>query len=78
MFRNLGIHVIEFPSKRFGYVGSLPPALGEMVPATTADIMGGRAYTHPTTGDVLTIKFPSFETRSEAIAHAIAHGFTVR
>lgn len=65
MFSKLGIHIIQYPTGRWGFVGSLPPALGDMVPATTADIMGGRAYTGPT-GETVTIKFPSFATKVEA------------
>lgn len=72
---NLGLHVIQFPSKRFGFVGSIPTALGEIVPATTSDVMAGRAHRSPT-GEILTIRFPTFDTESEALAHATAHGFT--
>ena len=78
MFGNLGVHVIEFPSKRFGFVGTLPAALGTVVPASTADVMGGRAFRDPGTGEAVTVKFPSFETRVEAIEYAELKGVSVR
>lgn len=69
MFRNLGIHIIMFPSGRYGYVGSLPPELGSVVRATVQDIMAGRAATNPHDGEAYTVKFPTFETRFEAQEH---------
>ena len=36
-------HLIQYPSGRFGYVGSVPTSLSDMVPATVSDIMAGRA-----------------------------------
>ena len=77
MFGNLGVHVIDFPSGRFGFVGTLPAALGNPVTASRADIMAGRAFTAPS-GEVLTMAFPSFETRDAAVAYATARGITVR
>lgn len=74
MFANLGLRVHEFPSGRFGYVGSVPSALGEWVPATESDVMGGRA-TRAADGSLVAIRFPSFATAEEAIAHAHAKGF---
>ena len=63
---NLGVHVIQFPSGRYGFVGTLPSSLG--IPATSAaDAMSGRKT-----------KFPSFETRQDAIDHAASQGVTVR
>ena len=78
MFGNLGVHIIQYPTGRFGFVGTLPGILGDIVPATTADVMGGRAHEHPHTGEIVTIKFPSFETRDAAIAHATSRGVAVR
>jgi len=76
-FDRLGIHVIQFPSKRWGFVGTLPAALGDVVPASTADVMGGRAYTAPD-GQIVTVKFPSFATEAEARAHTAARGVACR
>ena len=44
MFGNVGLHVIKFPSGRYGYVGSVPSSLGNEVKANRSDIMGGRAF----------------------------------
>lgn len=76
MFQNLGLHVISFPTGRFGFRGTVPGLLGTMVPATTDDIMGGRAFTH--NGKTVTTKFPSFETREAAIQFAKDRGCEVR
>jgi hypothetical protein len=74
MFGNLGLHVIKFPSGRFGFVGSIPLALGYDVPATTAAIMGGRTYTNAA-GECVERKFPTFETETEAREFAKSKGF---
>ena len=66
MFGNFGVHIIQYPSGRFGFVGSLPSCLG--VPATSfADAMAGR-----------TVQFPSFDTRKDAIDHAAKFGVKVQ
>lgn len=44
MFSNLGLHIMQFPSKRWGYVGSIPTALGSEQPATSGDVLGNRAH----------------------------------
>lgn len=75
MFGNLGLHVIKFPSGKFGYVGSIPIDLATMVPATTSDVMGGRA-SRDETGKLVAPKFPAFDTESEAIEFALSKGFT--
>jgi hypothetical protein len=78
MFDFKGVtRIIQYPTKRFGYVGSVPPVLGDVVKATTADIMGGRAFTCPD-GTAGTMKFPSFETEAEARTFAASKGVTVR
>ena len=76
MFRNLGVHITRFPSGRFGFVGSLPIALGGFVPATTGDVMGGRAM-RDDSGALVAPKFPAFETEAEARAHAAERGVTL-
>ena len=65
---NLGLHIIEFPSKRFGFVGNIPLVLGEMVEPTKADVMAGRII-YDKNGDGWTVKFPSFETRDAAVVY---------
>lgn len=76
MFGNLGVHVIKHSSGRYGFVGSLPQVLATMVPATTADVMAGRAVETP--DGLRAPKFPVFETREAAVEFAASKGVEVR
>jgi len=76
MFGNLGVHVIQFPSKRFGFVGTLPVALASIRAATTADVMGGRAYINDH-GALVAPHFPVFATEAEARAFAASVAVTL-
>lgn len=78
MFTNMGVHIIESKPGCHIYVGSIPAILGETVKATTADIMGGRAWTDKTTGETVTIKFPRFDTRQAAVDFAESKGVSVK
>jgi len=71
MFTNLGVHIHRFPTGRYGFVGSLPIALGDLVPATTADVLGCRTVASAD-GRTLAPRFPTFETEQEARLHATA------
>ena len=71
---NVSLHIIDLPSGRFGYVGSIPTDLCEKVPADRAAILGQRAFSDPETGDQMMWKAPSFKTLEEAIAHAKDRG----
>ena len=71
---NLSLHIIEFPSGRFGFVGSIPTDICEQVPADRAAILGQRAFSDPETNDPMMWKAPSFETVEAAIAHAKGRG----
>lgn len=62
--------IIQFPSGKYGYVGSIPLQLGSEIRATRSDIMGGRAFRNGK-GEIVTIKFPSFETREDAQLHML-------
>lgn len=73
MFKNLPLCVIQFPSGRYGYVGSVPMTLGTMVPATQSDVMGGRAV-RDDSGALVAPKFPTFETANEAVEFAEFRG----
>ena len=66
-------NIIQFPSGRFGFVGNLPAPLGDKVSATKEDVMAGRAW-RDEDGTTVTIKFPSFTTREEAIEHMRSRG----
>mgnify|MGYP001579968304 CR=1 FL=1 len=69
MFKNLGLHIIKFPSGRYGFVGSIPTTLGTEIMASTAAVMGGRAYRNAE-GEIVELKFPSFDTEAKAQAFA--------
>lgn len=76
MFSNLGLHVIEPKTGVFIFVGSVPAALATLVPATTADVMAGRAF--KANGALVAPKFPTFPTAVAAVAFAAAAGFTAK
>lgn len=77
MFGNLGLHVIKNPAGTFSYVGSIPTDLGRQVPATTAAVMGQRAF-RADDGSIVEWKFPVFATREEAVQFAAERGHEVR
>lgn len=62
---NYGLHIIQFPSGRYGFVGSIPAALGHEVPADKSAVMGGRAYRNAK-GEIVELKFPTFASEQEA------------
>jgi hypothetical protein len=76
MFSNLGLHVIKYPTGKYGYVGTIPRALGKEVPASADDVMAGRWYTNAE-GKTVTTKFPIFSTSAEAVTFAKGKGFKV-
>ena len=77
MFGNMGLHTIQYPTKKWGFVGSIPVALGEQVPATTSAVMGGRAFWNEKK-ELVEWKFPVFESQEAAIEFAKAKGCEVR
>ena len=68
--KNVSLHIIKFPSGRFGYVGAIPTDTCKRVPADRAAILGQRAFRDPETGEPMMWKAPSFDTLEDAIAHA--------
>jgi hypothetical protein len=76
MFGNLGLHIIQFPSGRFGFVGNIPTTLGLEIPASTAAVMGCRTHRNAA-GELLEWKFPSFNTEAEAREFALSRGCTL-
>ena len=76
MFSNMGLHIIKFPTGKFGYVGSIPVDLATEVPATTADVMGGRCHYGPNK-ELLSYKFPVFDSRVDAVKFAESKGHKV-
>ena len=72
----LGLHIIRFPSGRFGYVGFIPHALCQAIPADKSAILGGRAF-RAASGELLEWKAPAFDSAQEARAFAADRGFEV-
>ena len=76
MLGNLGLHIIKFPSGKFGFVGSIPTILAEEIPATTAAVLGCRTHRNAV-GDLVEWRFPVFETDAAALAFAKSKGCDV-
>lgn len=75
MFGKLPLCIIRFPSGRYGYVGSIPTALGLEIPASTAAVMGCRTHRNAA-NEIVEWKFPVFDTDAAARAFAVEKGFT--
>ena len=67
------LSVIKNPTGTYSYVGSVPHCLGKEVKATRADVMGGRARKN-SKGEMVTIKFPIFESKEAAVKFAAEKG----
>jgi hypothetical protein len=78
MFNNLGLHVLKNPAGTYSYVGSIPVALAEIVPADKGAVLGQRAFIDKATDKTMMYKFPVFETADAAVAFAASKGFEVR
>lgn len=72
------VFVIKNPTGTYSYVGRIPVVLGNLVPATADDVMGGRAHRAPGDGNLYTYKFPNFPTRDEAVEFAAQRGIEVK
>lgn len=71
---NLGLHVIKFPSSRYGFVGSIPTCLATEIPANTATVMGQRSHWNAGKTALLEWKFPVFDSEQEAKDFATGKG----
>lgn len=72
----IGLHVIQFPSGRFGYVGSVPASCCKRIQADRSAILGCRAIRE---GDELVeYRTMVFETQKEAISHAKSCGYEAK
>ncbi len=72
----LGLHVIKFPSGRYGFVGSIPVELGVDIPASRAAVMGCRSH-YDAAGNLAEWKFPVFDTDQAARDFAASKGFPI-
>lgn len=70
---NVGLFIINNPSGTFGFVGDIPTAICEIVPAKKCDVLGGRAF-YDVNNQLVTAKSPSFDTINDAVSHAEKFG----
>jgi len=71
--KSLGLHILHFPSGRWGYVGSVPVSLATAIPASTSAVMGCRAW-RDESGALMEWKFPTFDDCDSAVRFAQAKG----
>lgn len=69
------LHIIEYPTHKYGYVGKVPADLFNLVPATPQHIMGGRYLEKD--GVTFGIQAMGFDTKADAIAFAESKGYEV-
>ena len=69
----MSLHIIQFPSGRWGYVGRVPVNLATAIPATTQAVLGCRAWRNEA-GDIMEWKFPTFDTAADAVTFAQGKG----
>jgi len=72
----LGLHVIQFPSGRFGYVGSIPLSCCRRLIADTSAVMGCRAIREG--GELVEYRTMTFDTEQEALDHAASCGYEAK
>ena len=75
--QRLGLHVINFPSGRWGFVGSIPTNLCEEIPANRSAILGCRTHKNAK-GEACEWETPSFETKRDAVNFALSRGHAAR
>lgn len=71
----LPLVIMDFPSGRWGYVGSIPTILCKKIKATSSALLGGRAWKEDD-GKFYEWKVPTFETKEEAVSFAEENGIT--
>ena len=64
-------HIIKNPAGTYSYVGHVPTALAEVIPAKYADIIGGRAF-RDQDGRAMTHHFRPRESIQQAVDDAVA------
>jgi len=71
--KKLSLHVIQFPTGRYGYVGSIPKDCCRRLLADKSAIMGQRAVREG--DDLVEYRTMTFETEQEAIDYAMERGY---
>ena len=70
----VGLHIVKNPAGTYSYVGNVPAVLCSIVPASKADVMGGRAF-RDEHGAIVTNKAPVFSSWIAAWDTAVSFGF---
>ena len=77
MFGNLGVHLMQFPTGKWGFRGTLPIVLAdEAREATMSDVMGQRAF-RDNEGTLRVWHFPVFVSEVLAREYARDKGVTL-
>lgn len=72
-----GLHVIQFPSGKFGYVGSIPSELGFYTEELRqSDWLAGNI--REIDGVNKALRFPVFDREIDAVNYAASKGFEVQ
>jgi hypothetical protein len=77
MFGQIGLHVIQFPSGVYGFVGMIPIQLCRELPADRSAVMGQRAVRNAA-GALVEYRTMLFETGVAAVEFAVNAGFQPR
>ena len=72
----VSLHVIQYPSGRFGYVGSVPADCCRRMKADRSAVLGGRAVREGE--ELVEYRSMAFETQKEAIDHAASCGYEAK
>lgn len=72
----MDLHVISCPNG-YCFVGNIPVKLAQIVPATKSDVMGQRAF-RDENGNLMTYRFPVFQTQQEAVDFAKSHSYEAK
>lgn len=71
--KGLGLHVMQFPTGKWGFVGSVPAEIYFVDGSTQEQINNARQF-----GERFGPKRRIFETRAEAVSLAESRGYTVK
>lgn len=76
MKTRFGLHIIQYPSGKFGFVGSVPETLGFYTEdIKQADVLSGRVK--EIGGVRKALRFPSFDTKQDAVNYAFRKGVEI-
>ena len=73
MLKITNCHIIKFLTGRWGYVGSVPLCLGDILPADTSAVLGCRTF-QGADGKPMMFKAKHFSTEQETREYATIQG----